>query len=42
LEDIYRKDPLDLIDLIAIRLELIEREVSELASGSGLLARWSL
>ena len=32
MEDIYRKDPLDLIDSIAIRLELIEREVSELAS----------
>ncbi|MGC9071907.1 MAG: hypothetical protein ACP5HK_04350 [Acidilobus sp.] len=32
MEDIYQKDPLDLMDSIMIRLDMIERYVSELAS----------
>lgn len=31
MEDLYRSDPLDLIDMIMIRLDMIEREASELA-----------
>ena len=32
MEDLYRSDPLDLIDMIMIRLDVIEREASELAA----------
>ncbi len=32
MEDLYRRDPLDLIDMIMIRLDMIEREASELAA----------
>ncbi|MGC9210106.1 MAG: hypothetical protein ACP5FT_02420 [Acidilobus sp.] len=32
MEDIYQKDPLDLIDSIMIRLEIMEKDIGELAS----------